>query len=88
LRLPNAQSQRDAGLVTDVFLSLIFPGEGRVSLDGYRNLAVSYLNTGDDGVSVSSFSNLSPSNTAGSPYDTRVRGMVALLLSLPRFQEQ
>jgi hypothetical protein len=49
---------------------------------------MNFLNTDDSGASSSSFSNLTPSNVAGSAYDTRVRGMVALLMSLQRFHEQ
>jgi uncharacterized protein (DUF1800 family) len=88
LRLPGASDQRDPGKVTDVFLGLLYPGEGRASLDAYRNLAIAYLNTADDGATLSPLSGLTPSNTAGNPYDTRVRGMVAMLLSLQRFEEQ
>ncbi|HKX61911.1 MAG TPA: DUF1800 family protein, partial [Verrucomicrobiae bacterium] len=88
LRLPSAMDQRDAGKVADLFLGLLYPGEGRASLDEYRRIAVDFLNTNDDGATQSTFANLTPSATAGSVYDTRVRGMVALLLSLQRFHEQ
>jgi hypothetical protein len=88
LRLPGATDQRDAGKVADLFLALLHPGEGRANLDYYRQLAMSYLNTADDGVSSSPFSALTPSNVAGNVYDTRVRGMVTMLMSLQRFHEQ
>jgi uncharacterized protein (DUF1800 family) len=88
LRLPASADQRDAGKVADLFLGLFYPGEGRASLDAYRNLAIQYLNTADDGVTASSFSSLTPSGAAGSAYDTRVRGMVAAVLSQQRFNEQ
>ena len=88
LRLPNATDQRDAGKVADLFLGLLFPGEGRASLDEYKRVAVNFLDTDDAGTSSSPFSALTPSNVAGNTYDTRVRGMVAVLMSLQRFQEQ
>jgi uncharacterized protein (DUF1800 family) len=88
LRLPLPADQVDAGQVADLFLSLLFPGEGRASLGEYRQAALDWLNTADDGLTPSPFSALSPSAAAGSPYDTRVRGMVAMLLSLDRFHEQ
>lgn len=87
LRLPSGTDQRDAGRVADLFLGLLWPGEGRAGLDAYKTLAVEFLNTGDDGAP-SLFNLLTPSNVANQPYDTRVRGMVALLLSLQRFNEQ
>jgi uncharacterized protein (DUF1800 family) len=88
LRLPSPTDQRDAGKVTDVFLALLFPGEGRASLDEYRSLAIDYLNTNDAGTGASTFANLTPSTAAGSAYDTRLRSLVAMLLSLQRFHEQ
>jgi hypothetical protein len=88
LRLTNSADWRDAGKVADLFLGLLFPGEGHASLDYYRAVAMNYLNTADDGVSPSLFSGLTVSATPGSTYDNRVRGMVAMLMSLQRFQEQ
>jgi hypothetical protein len=88
LRLSNSADWRDAGKVSDLFLGLLHPGEGRASLDYYRTVAMNYLNTADDGVSPSLFSGLTVSATPGSAYDNRVRGMVAMLMSLQRFQEQ
>ena len=70
-------------VVARYFVGLLFPGEGRANLDHYSRLAGKFLNTGDDGVAVSLFSSL-PAPT----YDTRVRGMVGVLMTLPRFQEQ
>jgi hypothetical protein len=64
---------------------LLYPTEGRANLDEYRQLAVWFLNTGDDGVVNSPFLSLSNTTTG---YDTRVRGMVAMLMTMPRFQEQ
>lgn len=87
LRLPNPADQTNATKVADIFLGLLFPGEGSASLGGYRNVAVSYLNTDDAGNS-SPFANLTVSSVAGSTYDTRIRGMLTALMSLQRFQEQ
>ena len=88
LRLPNTTNQKDATKVSELFLGLFFPGEGRGNLTGYRDVAVNYLNTADDGVTVSLFSALTVSNAANSTYDNRVRGLVTMLLSLQRFEEQ
>lgn len=83
-KLP-AASWNNAGDVADYFLSILFPGEGKANLDLYRSSAINFLNTGDDGLSSSPFS--SQPNT-GATYDTRVRGMVSLLMTTQRFQEQ
>lgn len=82
--LPTAQWQ-DPVTIADFFLATIFPGEGLMNLASYRNAAVRYLNTDDDGVTASPLDSLSPT---GTPYDLRIRGMVAALLIAPRFQEQ
>jgi len=82
-KLPAAQ-WRNAGAVADYFLPLIFPGEGKADLDLDRRAALAFLDS-DDAGKPSPFVNLSPGTTA---YDTRVRGMVSLLLTFPRFNEQ
>jgi len=87
-RLPLPADQLDAAKVADAFLALLFPGEGVANLGLYRGAAINFLNTSDNGQSASLFSSLTVSNTAGSVYDTRVRGMVAMLMTLQRFQEQ
>ncbi len=87
-RLPVTADQLDAAKVVDLFLGFLYPGEGKANLDLHRTAAINFLNTSDNGQSTSLFSSLTVSNTAGSAYDTRVRGMVAMLLSLQRFQEQ
>ena len=87
-RLPLLADQQDAAKVADVFLGLLFPGEGAANLNLYRTAAINFLNTSDDGLSASLFSALTPSATAANAYDTRVRGMVAMLMTLQRFQEQ
>ncbi|HTD65441.1 MAG TPA: DUF1800 family protein [Candidatus Limnocylindria bacterium] len=74
----------NAGAVADLFLSFLYPAEGKANLDEYRTLAISFLNTNDAGSGPSDFSVLTnPTN-----YDTRVRAMVSMLMTLPRFQEQ
>lgn len=80
-----AGSWNNSGAVVDFFLANFFPGEGAGNLNGYRALAMAFLDTNDNGVGSSPFSGLT--NT-GAPYDLRVRSMVAMLLTLPRFQEQ
>ncbi|HEU5072376.1 MAG TPA: DUF1800 family protein [Verrucomicrobiae bacterium] len=84
LKVPSG-SWNDSGAVADYFLGILFPGEGAGNLVLYRSAAVNFLNLKDDGVTPDPFSGLS--NTS-STYDTRVRGMVAMLLTMPRFQEQ
>jgi len=86
LKLPSA-AWTDAGAVADYFLGILFPAEGRANLDVYRTAAMDYLNTSDNGTAPSPFNRLSTIGNP-SPYDIRVRGLVALLLSSPRFQEQ
>jgi len=83
-RLP-AASWVKAADVADLFLALLFPGEGKANLDLYQLNAVAFLDSSDDGTQSSPFSLLDP---AGAPYDTRVRAMVAMLMTLQRFQEQ
>ena len=75
----------DAESVAGFFVSLLYPGEGAANLDGFRTLAVEFLNTADDGVAASPFSGLAVGTSA---YDLRVRGMVAFLMSTQRFHEQ
>lgn len=87
-RLPGLADQQDAGKVADFFLALLYPGEGTASLDEYRAAAIDWLNTANDGVTPSAFSVLTPSSAPGSVYDTRVRGMVGMLMALDRFHEQ
>ena len=61
--------------------------EGAANLDVYRTAAVNYLNDGsaDSPASTTPFSGL---NNASANYDARVRGLVAMLMTSPRFQEQ
>ena len=86
LKLSGA-SWNDAGAVADYFLGILFPGEGAANLDVYRTAAINYLNDGsaDSPASTTPFSGL---NNASANYDARVRGLVAMLMTSPRFQEQ
>jgi hypothetical protein len=83
-KLP-ANQWGDAAAVADYFLGILFPGEGKGNLEPYRTLAINFLNTADSGGGTSLFTSLS--NTSAG-YDTRVRAMVSMLMTLPRFQEQ
>lgn len=88
MKLPSSQ-WRDAGAVVDYFFSILFPGEGKANLGLDRTAAITYLNTSDTGTAPSLFSSLDPNATsASSPYQSRVRSMVAMLMCLPRFEEQ
>lgn len=83
MKLPQA-SWTNAAAVADFFLGLLYPGEGRANLDLDRQAAMNFLNSDNYGV-ITSFALLDPN---GGVYDGRVRGMVAMLMCLPRFQEQ
>ncbi len=78
-------SHTNAADVVDYFLAILFPGEGAGNLEAYRAQAIGFLYTADDGVTASLFSSLVSTT---STYDLRVRGMVAMLMTFPRFQEQ
>ncbi|MFM1769207.1 MAG: hypothetical protein RJA22_1736 [Verrucomicrobiota bacterium] len=78
LRLPST-AWNNPGAVVDLFLDLIFPGEGAGNLGIDRQSAIEFLNT-DDAGAVSAFNLVS--------HERRLRGMVGFLLSLPRFHEQ
>ncbi len=82
--LPTADWSK-SDVVARYFVALLFPGEGRANLDHYSRLAAKFLNTADDGVAVSLFS---ATTLSAANYDTRVRGMVGTLMTLPRYQEQ
>ena len=72
--------------MADYFLELLYPAEGSANLALYRSSAVSFLNAADTGTTLSPVLLLwRQSSTA---YDNRVRGMVAMLLTFQRFQEQ
>jgi hypothetical protein len=82
--------QSDPGAVADLFIGYLYPGEGRANLDLYRQAAVAFLNDGsaDPTPSILRFNQLAVSASASSAYDLRVRGMVSMLMTLQRFQEQ
>jgi uncharacterized protein (DUF1800 family) len=82
-KLPSA-SWYNAGEIADFFLANLYFGEGKANLDLYRASAINFLNTADNGTTIDL---LRPSMTAA-VYDTRIRGMVAMLMTLQRFQEQ
>jgi uncharacterized protein (DUF1800 family) len=75
----------NAGVVVDYFLGILYPGEGKANLDAYRTQAINFLNTADSGTGSSPFNTLGNTTAA---YDTRVRAMVSMLMTLPRFDEQ
>jgi uncharacterized protein (DUF1800 family) len=75
----------NADQVADYFLSVILPSEGKANLNQLKQLAVDFLNTADDGTTTSLFNQL---DNSASTYDTRVRGMVAMIMTSQRFQEQ
>jgi hypothetical protein len=77
-KLPSA-SWSDPAAIVDYFLRLLYPGEGTGNLGQDRQAAIDFLNTNETGAP-------SPFNFAA--HDGRVRGMVALLMCFPRFQEQ
>ena len=82
-KLPPA-SWNNAGAVADYFLSILYPAEGTANLDLYRANAMYFLNRSDDGLGDSPFVGVTDPNS----YDTRVRAMVSMLMTLHRFQEQ
>ena len=85
LRLKLPEGLNNAEAVADYFLALLFPAEGKANLATYKAVAVNFLNTADDGKASSPFSTLAAGT---STYDLRLRGMVAMLMTTQRFQEQ
>ncbi len=79
LKLP-AASWNDPGAIVDYFFTLLAGPEGAGNLGIDRQAAIEFLNTADNGSGPSAFNLTS--------HDGRLRGMVALLMCLPRFQEQ
>jgi len=86
-RLPSSD-WKNATNVVNLFLDTLYPGEGQANLAPYRTAMINFLNTADDGVTSSPFANLTLLTTANSTYDNRVRGMVGMLFTYQRFQEQ
>lgn len=83
-KLP-ASAWKDANAVASYFIGILFPAEGQANVDEYRAQAVAFLNTANDGVASSPFTGLADTS---SNYDLRVRGMIAMLMTFQRFQEQ
>ncbi len=77
-KLPSS-SWNDPEAVVDYFLRILYPGEGAANLGQDRQVAIDFLNTNEAGAA-------SPFDLVA--HDGRVRGMVALLMCFPRFQEQ
>ena len=86
LKLP-AASWTNATAVAEYFTGILYHGLGAANLELFRQSAADFLDTADDGSS-SPFASLTVSAAAGSAYDTRVRGMVGLLMALPQFNQQ
>jgi hypothetical protein len=81
--------------VADYLMSIYFFGEGTANLDLYRQAAISFLNDDSadpnpdpDPNTTTPFSQLTVTANANTPYDHRVRGLVSLLMTTQRFQEQ
>jgi uncharacterized protein (DUF1800 family) len=79
-----ADQWSDAGAVAGFFCDLLFPGEGAANLDLDRQAAIQFLNTDENGA----MSPLDKFSVASVSYGVRVRGVVAMLMGYPRFQEQ
>ncbi len=82
LQLKNV-STNSSSAVADYLLGILFPAEGAANLREYRDLAIKFLDTANDGTTASPLGTLTAANA-----DTRIRGVVAFLLTTARFQEQ
>jgi hypothetical protein len=84
-----AGNWNNAGTVADYFLGVLYPGEGAGNLAFARLAAIDFLNHGAADTSSTHRNNAFASvpNTHAS-YTERVRGMVAMLMAMHRFQEQ
>jgi Protein of unknown function (DUF1800) len=85
LRKKKPAALTDAAVAADYFLEILFPAEGQANLQPYRDLAIRFLNTADNGTTTSAYSSLGAGTTA---HDTRVRGLVSFLMTTSRFNEQ
>jgi uncharacterized protein (DUF1800 family) len=85
-----ASTWTNAAAVADYFLSILYPGEGAGNLLLYRQAAINFLNDGSADTTPNStpFASMAVSTSATSDYDKRVRGMVGMLMTMQRFQEQ
>jgi uncharacterized protein (DUF1800 family) len=73
--------------VTDYLLGILVPAEGTANLTLYRAAAIKFLSTADDGATPSPLGSLSTTGNP-SPFEERIRGAVAMLMTLQRFEEQ
>ncbi|MBI3881038.1 MAG: DUF1800 family protein [Verrucomicrobia bacterium] len=81
----NDASQQNVLAIANLFVDNLFLGEGKQNLDLYRTAAVNFLNSNASGAQDA----YGPRADYGSEsHDERLRGMIAMLMSLPRFQEQ
>jgi uncharacterized protein (DUF1800 family) len=81
LKLPSS-SWNNPGAIVDYFLGILYPGEGPANLGLDRQAAIEFLTSNDAGVATPQ----TPFNLT--THESRVRGMIALLMCFPRFQEQ
>ena len=72
--------------MADYLLGIIYPGEGTANLALYRDATINFLKHRRRRGDPSPLVGLSTGNP--SPFENRVRGAVAMLLTLQRFQEQ
>lgn len=79
--------RKNSTAVAAYLVNLLFPTEGRANLAAYREITRNFLDTADNGTTASPFANL-PETGSPSAYELRLRGAVAMLLTLPRFHEQ
>jgi uncharacterized protein (DUF1800 family) len=88
----SAVNWTNADAVADYFVNILYPAEGAGNLAFYKQAAIDFLNDGSaDSLNTyrnNNFSELPVSNSNTSAYDERVRGMVGMLLTFQRFQEQ
>ena len=84
-----SENWNNAGAVADYFLGILYPAEGAGNLAFARIAAIDFLNHGGADSSSThrnnAFANVPNTHNT---YAERVRGMVAMLMALPRFHEQ
>jgi uncharacterized protein (DUF1800 family) len=84
-----AGNWNNAGAVADYFLGILYPGEGAGNLAFARLAAIDFLNHGGADTSSTHRNNAFASiPSTHASYTERVRGMVAMLMGMPRFHEQ
>ena len=80
-KLPSG-SWTDVNAIAGYFVNLLYPAEGTANLALYRSSAVNFLNSTDTGAASTFISQ----NAA--TQEIRVRGMISMLMTMQRFQEQ